>query len=70
MKSDKNKAIKQKRRTSEKTLFTLALLLGGIGIYAGMFKFRHKTKHTKFLILIPFCICLNFITVYYIFTLI
>lgn len=67
MKSDKNKAIKQKRRTSEKTLFSLALLLGGIGIYAGMFKFRHKTKHPKFTILIPFCIFLNILTIYYIF---
>lgn len=63
---DKNKAKKGKYRISEKTLFITAFLLGGIGIYAGMYKFRHKTKHTLFTVGIPVCIIINLFCVYYI----
>lgn len=45
---DKSKAKKQSHRISEKTLWTLAVLGGGIGAYIGMQLFRHKTKHTNF----------------------
>ncbi len=41
------------RRVSEKTLFTISALLGGIGAFLGMQVFRHKTKHTSFKIIIP-----------------
>jgi len=41
---------------------------GAIGVYAGMYKFRHKTKHFKFVIFIPVLIVLNIITIYYIIT--
>ncbi len=68
MKWDKEFAKKGTRRTSEKALMTYALLLGGIGIYYGMYKFRHKTKHTKFVIGVPVCIILNIICSYYIIT--
>ena len=64
---DKKKAEQNKYRISEKTLFILALILGGIGIYSGMYKFKHKTKHLKFTIFIPIIIVLNFITIYFIF---
>ena len=64
---DKKKIEKNKYRISEKTLFILALILGGIGIYSGMYKFRHKTKHLKFTIFIPIIIVINFITFYFIF---
>ena len=64
---DKNKAKYNKWRISEKSLFLFALFLGGIGIYTGMYKFRHKTKHLKFTIGIPVIIILNIITCYYIF---
>lgn len=50
---DKQKAKKSKRRISEKTLFTLAFLGGGIGGIAGMYIFRHKTKKTRFIIGFP-----------------
>lgn len=50
---DKTKAKKGKRRISEKTLFTLVALGGGIGGIAGMYLFRHKTKKTKFVIGFP-----------------
>ncbi|WP_277585486.1 DUF1294 domain-containing protein [Psychrobacillus antarcticus] len=45
---DKSQARIQGHRISEKTLWTLAVLGGGIGAYIGMQLFRHKTKHTNF----------------------
>lgn len=65
---DKKKAIKGSFRVSEKGIFTIAILLGGIGVYLGMYKFRHKTKHTLFTVGIPICIILNILSCYYIVT--
>lgn len=64
---DKEKAKKGERRISEKTIFLFALFLGAIGVYAGMQKYRHKTKHIKFVVFIPILIFINIITVYYIY---
>ena len=36
------------RRVRERTLFLSALLGGGLGAVAGMWSFRHKTKHWYF----------------------
>lgn len=66
MKCDKQKAIKGTYRISEKTFFIISFLLGGIGIYLGMYLFRHKTKHVKFTVGIPITIILNIICIYYI----
>ncbi|MDD3304225.1 MAG: DUF1294 domain-containing protein [Clostridia bacterium] len=63
---DKKQAEKHDYRISEKALFILALLLGGIGIYAGIYVFRHKTRHKKFTIGIPIVILINIISLYYI----
>ena len=68
MKLDKNKAKHGKYRISEKAIFVIALLLGGIGVYLGMYKFRHKTKHLSFTVGIPVCIIINLFTIYYILT--
>ena len=67
MYSDKKKAKNGEYRIREKTLFLIAILLGGIGVYLGMYKFRHKTKHLSFTVGIPFCIILNITCIYYIF---
>lgn len=56
---DKKKAELQSQRISEKTLFIIAFLFGGIGIYFGMFLFHHKTKKWYFVVLIPLIIALN-----------
>lgn len=64
---DKKLAKAQKRRISEKTLFTLALLLGSIGSITGMYKFRHKTKHNSFVIGMPLILVINIICVYFLF---
>ena len=45
---DKSRARRGARRVSEKTLFVFALLGGAAGGTAGMFLFRHKTKHWYF----------------------
>ncbi|UJF16679.1 DUF1294 domain-containing protein [Jeotgalibaca sp. MA1X17-3] len=45
---DKKKAQKRKWRISEKTLLLLGLFGGGVGGFAGMFFFRHKTRHSYF----------------------
>lgn len=50
---DKRCAVKHKRRIPEKTLFTLAIIGGSVGLYASMLVFRHKTRHLSFLFGIP-----------------
>jgi uncharacterized membrane protein YsdA (DUF1294 family) len=50
---DKLKAAKGRWRISEKALFLLAAAGGSIGSIAGMFTFRHKTKHLSFRIGLP-----------------
>lgn len=53
MLADKHKARKNKWRIPERTLLGAALIGGSIGALAGMYTFRHKTKHPKFYIGIP-----------------
>ncbi|MGN0584198.1 MAG: DUF1294 domain-containing protein [Ruminococcus sp.] len=50
---DKRRSVKKKRRIPEKTLFMFVLLGGGIGGTAGMYVFRHKTKHWYFVLGFP-----------------
>ena len=51
--ADKRRAKKDKRRVPEKTLFLLAFIGGSVGALAGMYTFRHKTKHLKFTLGVP-----------------
>ena len=50
---DKCKARAHAWRIPEKTLFGLSLLGGSAGTWAGMYAFRHKTKHMSFRTLVP-----------------
>ncbi len=50
---DKAKAIHNKWRIPEKTLFMIAMIGGSVGSIMGMQMFRHKTKHNKFTIGMP-----------------
>lgn len=50
---DKNRARNAQYRISEKTLWSLSLLGGSAGAWAGMYVFRHKTRKAKFVIGIP-----------------
>lgn len=45
---DKRQAQSRGPRIPEKRLWLVAVIGGGIGAYAGMMLFRHKTKHTNF----------------------
>ncbi len=65
---DKRKAIQNAYRIREKSLFILALCFGSLGIYLGMFQFRHKTRHYLFLIGIPIVFLINLFCVYYLLT--
>lgn len=50
---DKGKAKRHAWRIPERTLFLASLLGGSIGTWAGMYLFRHKTKHWYFVVGMP-----------------
>ena len=50
---DKAKSKGRSRRILERTLLWVARLGGGLGCWLGMMLFRHKTKHNRFMILVP-----------------
>ena len=56
---DKRKSIKRGWRIPERTLIFVAFIGGALGSFLGMHIFRHKTKHMKFIILIPLALLLN-----------
>ena len=53
MLADKRMAQKKLWRIPESTLFTAAAFGGSIGCIAGMYAFRHKTKHITFTLGMP-----------------
>lgn len=56
---DKFRATRGRWRVRERTLMLLVFGFGGIGVYAGMQLFRHKTRHPKFTWGVPFGILVN-----------
>ena len=60
---DKKKAKLDKRRIPEKTLFLLSIIGGSIGTLAGMYSFRHKTKHWYFVVGMPLIPVLQIVAV-------
>ena len=50
---DKRLACRRRRRIPEKVLFLSALLFGALGGTAGMWIFRHKTRHWYFRVFFP-----------------
>ena len=53
MLGDKRMAQKKLWRIPEATLMAVAAIGGSIGSLAGMYTFRHKTRHLKFTLGIP-----------------
>lgn len=51
--SDKRRARLHRWRITEKVLFGVSLLGGSAGTWAGMYLFRHKTKHWYFVVGMP-----------------
>ena len=56
---DKYKAKKRAFRIPEATLFIVAVIGGSIGSIAGMYAFRHKTRHWYFVYGMPFILLLQ-----------
>lgn len=56
---DKQRAIHKEWRIPEKTLLGISILGGSIGMLLGMYSFRHKTKHKKFTIGVPFILLMQ-----------
>lgn len=68
MLADKIKSAQPGReRISEGQLFFLAAMFGSLGVYAGMFIFRHKTRKWYFLIGVPLLMIENLATAYLIY---
>ena len=59
MASDKKRARSKSWRIPESVLLTLAFIGGSIGALIGLLACRHKTKHLKFTILLPFFLLLH-----------
>lgn len=67
---DKRKAIKGKRRISERKLLLSALCFGALGGFCGMRFFHHKTLHKRFCYGLPAMLVLQialiiFLTFYF-----
>ena len=60
---DKWKAQHDSWRIPEKTLFLSAILGGSVGSLAGMYLFRHKTKHLSFTVGMPLILAVQVILV-------
>lgn len=61
MLADKIRAKKKLRRVPEAVLFLTAWIGGSLGIWAGMYLCRHKTRHIKFVIGIPLILVLQIV---------
>lgn len=66
---DKQRAVHKEWRIPEKTLLGISILGGAIGMLLGMSIFRHKTKHKKFTIGVPFILLMQvcLVIIYYIY---
>lgn len=68
MKVDKRYAKEDKRRIPENTLLLISLVGGSLGMYIGMYKFKHKTLHKKFTIGVPLIMLIQVAYVVYLIT--
>lgn len=61
---DKHKAKKRAFRIPEATLFIVAVIGGSAGSIAGMYLFRHKTRHRSFVLGMPLILFAQIALVY------
>lgn len=59
---DKSRAKRHAWRIPEANLFLISFLGGSIGTWAGMYLFRHKTKHWRFVIGMPLICMVHAVT--------
>lgn len=62
---DKSKARRGAWRIPEKILFGVSLFGGSVGTWAGMYLFRHKTRHWYFVIGMPLILVIHICLVIY-----
>ena len=60
---DKYKAVHHRWRIPEKVLLGIAICGGSVGAFLGMYLFRHKTKKTRFQILVPAALIVHLILI-------
>lgn len=68
MKIDKKNAKEDRVRVPENTLMLIAIVGGSLGMYIGMYKFKHKTLHKKFTIGVPLIMLIQVAYVVYLIT--
>lgn len=68
MKVDKSRAEKNKWRIKEATLFMVSAVGGSLGTLAGMYLFRHKTKHWYFVIGMPLILIVHIALIAFLFS--
>lgn len=68
MLADKQKARQKVWRIPEPTLLSVAAAGGSLGIWMGMYCFRHKTRHPKFFLGVPVMIAIQGILIYLLLT--
>ena len=61
--ADKLRAKKREFRIPEATLFAIAIIGGSIGCIAGMYTFRHKTRHWQFVYGMPIILVLQILII-------
>ena len=61
MLTDKKKARRGAWRIPEATLLGIAVFGGSIGAIAGMYLFRHKTRHLKFSLGLPLILAVQIV---------
>lgn len=61
---DKRRAQKRRYRISEHTLLFLSAIGGALGMLLAMRRFRHKTLHKKFTVLVPIFLILQLIAIW------
>ncbi|KKO51451.1 DUF1294 domain-containing protein [Paenibacillus sp. DMB20] len=59
MSEDKRRAQLGRDRIPERTLFLLAAVGGALGVWAAMYRKRHKTRHLSFTVGVPLLLFLN-----------
>lgn len=64
MLADKRKARRGAWRIPEATLIGTAAMGGSIGVLTGMYLVRHKTRHLKFTLGVPFILIVQFVLVF------
>ena len=63
MYNDKLRAKKRAFRIPEATLFAIAIMGGNLGCIAGMYTFRHKTRHLRFVYGFPLILILQIVAI-------